>query len=187
MLVRSRNELSYPIVSKPNSSIEQVELILCSSLVPMNRLTSLLAFLLVVVDARADCFDDAASYHTVNPIVLRAIVFHESRFNPQTVNRNSNNSTDIGLAGTNSVHFNELSKYGIAPSDLLVPCKSIYVGAWMLSKKIRIHGNNWTAVGTYHSETPYYRDRYAEIIKKIVENWLGLGYFTASVTPSSPK
>ena len=149
----------------------------------MNKLkpSKIIAFLLlanICSSAAADCFDEAANYHNVNSIILRAIVFHESKFNPQTVNQNTNRSTDIGLAGTNSVHFDELAKFGVNPSDLFVPCKSIYVGAWMLSKKIRRHGNSWMAVGAYHSETPYLRDIYALKIRNIVESWIEKGYFT---------
>lgn len=145
------------------------------------KFSKLIAFLLLAIvcrSAAADCYDDAASYHSVNPIILRAIVFQESKFNPLTVNQNTNRSTDIGLAGTNSVHFDELAKFGVSPSDLFVPCKSIYVGAWMLSKKIRRHGNSWIAIGAYHSETPHLRDIYALKIRNIVEGWIEKGHYS---------
>ena len=43
--------------------------------------------LLGPLPASADCFDDAAQYHTVNPWVLRAITAQESGFNPNVKHR----------------------------------------------------------------------------------------------------
>jgi soluble lytic murein transglycosylase-like protein len=110
------------------------------------------------------CIKDAAMYHHVGEDVLRAIVWHESRGKANTVVQNANGSIDVGLAGTNSIHFNELQKKGVAPADLLDECYAIYVGAWMYSQKVYTYGNNWFAVGAYHSKTPYYNQRYQALI-----------------------
>jgi len=67
----------------------------------------------------------------------------------------------------NSVHLQELSRYGVGPADLQDQCKNIFVGAWQYRKKILKYGNSWTAVGAYHSETPAYRDRYAVDVHNI--------------------
>lgn len=77
--------------------------------------------------AKADCFNDSAAYHNVNPWILRAIVARESGFNPTIQARNTNGLVDVGHAGIISVHFEELAKYGVSRSDLLGPCKAIFV------------------------------------------------------------
>lgn len=134
-----------------------------------------LAFSVAPRCAYADCFDEAAQFHHVNPWVLRAIAAQESGFKPHTVSRNTNGSVDIGEMGTNSVHLPELARYGISRSDLLDSCKSIYVGAWRLAQKVKKYGNTWEAFGAYHSETPLYRDRYKTRIRQIIEFWTAQG------------
>lgn len=110
------------------------------------------------------CAHAAASYHRVNPAILQAIVSVESKGQAKLVSRNSNSSVDVGLAGTNSIHFQDLINKGVAPRDLLDECVSLYVGAWMYSKKIHKHGNTWYAVGAYHSETPRHNHRYQVMV-----------------------
>lgn len=110
------------------------------------------------------CIKEAASYHNVGEDILRAIVRHESRGRADTVMQNSNGSIDVGLVGTNSIHFTELQKKGVAPADLLDECYSVYVGAWMYSQKVFAYGNSWFAIGAYHSKTPYFNQRYQVLI-----------------------
>jgi soluble lytic murein transglycosylase-like protein len=141
--------------------------------------TCLAFFMLVPQPAIADCFDEAGAYHSVNPWVMRAIVFRESRFNPRTVASNKNNTSDFGLSGINSVHLPELATYGISRDDLFDPCKAIYVGAWRLRKMIKKYGNNWQAVGAYHSETVEKRDAYASIVRAILSEWARTGVMPA--------
>lgn len=123
------------------------------------------------VAATDSCLLGAANYHGVNPLILRAIIFHESRDNPSLVMKNSNGSVDVGLGGLNSIHFPELAQYGIGREQLLDGCTNIYVTAWHLAKQVRIYGNTWTAVGTYHSKTPANRDRYAAQIYAVLQRW----------------
>lgn len=117
------------------------------------------------------CLQQAASYHGVNPLILRAIIHHESRDNPNLVMKNTNGSIDVGLGGLNSVHFAELAPFGIGKEQLLDGCVNIYVTAWHLAKQVRAHGNTWTAVGTYHSNTPAKRDIYAAKIYAVLKRW----------------
>ncbi|MHA6846195.1 lytic transglycosylase domain-containing protein [Ralstonia syzygii] len=125
-------------------------------------------------NSKADCIDDAAAYHDVNPQVLRAIGYQESRLNPQARNRNRNGSEDLGMFQINSIHLPELSRYGIERQMLLDPCVSAYVAAWHLSRKIRQHGNNWRAVGAYHSESPEHNGVYARAVEGILNRKLPL-------------
>jgi soluble lytic murein transglycosylase-like protein len=110
------------------------------------------------------CVAPAAQYHKVNDQILAAILRIESRMNEKAINRNSNGSMDVGIAGTNSIHFNELARHGIAPENLLDACVATYVAAWDLSKKMARFGNNWFGIAAYHSATPYYNNRYQLLI-----------------------
>lgn len=144
----------------------------------MKRSSLLISFSMLVASstALADCYDAAATYHRVNPWVLRAIAAEESSFKADAVGRNTNGSEDVGVTQTNSVHFEELRRYGIGRNDLFDACTSIYVAGWLLQKKIRKHGNTWTAVGAYHSETPEKRDSYAKRIKRTIDAWARAGH-----------
>ena len=121
--------------------------------------------------AHADCFDEAAQYQKVNPLILRAIAWQESHNRADAVNRNANGSTDYGVMQINSVHLPTLSKYGISQSTLMEPCKNVYIAAWHLRQKMNKYGNTWAAVGAYHSESPPLRDRYAQDIAAILRRW----------------
>jgi soluble lytic murein transglycosylase-like protein len=117
------------------------------------------------------CIDQAAQYHRVNPKVLKAIVFQESSGRHWVVTKNKNNSYDFGASGINSIHLDELSKFGITATHLLDGCTNVYVGAWKYSKKVAKHGNTWAAVGAYHSETPERRDSYSAKIQSHLRTW----------------
>lgn len=121
--------------------------------------------------ARADCFDEAARYQKVNPLILRAIAWQESRNRPDAMHKNANGSTDYGLMQINSIHLTKLAAYGISSDTLMEPCKSVYIAAWHLRQKMNKYGNSWAAVGAYHSETPSLRDRYAHQIIDILTQW----------------
>ncbi len=117
------------------------------------------------------CINAAAAYHEVNPWVLKAIIFHESRGNALAINHNRDGSVDLGLGQLNSVHLPELARYGVTRELLLDGCTNTYVTAWHLAKQVRQYGNTWLAVGTYHSRTPANRDRYAAQIYRVLQSW----------------
>ena len=121
--------------------------------------------------ARADCFDEAAGYQKVNPLILRAIAWQESHNRPDALHKNANGSTDYGLMQINSIHLAILSQYGISTGTLMEPCKNVYIAAWHLRQKMNKYGNTWQAVGAYHSETPLLRDHYSKQIAGILEKW----------------
>ncbi|KFC72657.1 lytic transglycosylase domain-containing protein [Massilia sp. LC238] len=132
--------------------------------------------LLAPIPAAADCFDDAAQYHNVNPWILRAIAAVESNFNPTVVHpRNTDGSVDEGLMGINSIHAPDLARYGVSTGDMRDGCKSVYLGAWHLRNRINERGNTWQGIGTYHSKTPSKRDAYAAKIRRIIDFWIERG------------
>ncbi|RDU98277.1 lytic transglycosylase [Trinickia dinghuensis] len=118
-----------------------------------------------------NCFARAGAYQGVNPTILRAIAWFESKGNPDAVHRNADGSIDVGQAQINSVHFAELRRYGVPPGALKDACVNTYVAAWMLKQKMIRYGNTWHAIGAYHSETPSLRDQYARSIHSVLVSW----------------
>ncbi|WP_165848094.1 lytic transglycosylase domain-containing protein [Paraburkholderia lacunae] len=130
-----------------------------------------MAIALITPSARGDCFDDAAAYQQVNPLILRAIAWQESRNRPNATHLNANGSPDYGVMQINSIHLRELAHDHIDRDALMRRCKNVYIAAWHLRGKMEKCGNTWTAVGAYHSETPAERDLYAWHIAAIVRQW----------------
>jgi soluble lytic murein transglycosylase-like protein len=130
-----------------------------------------LGALLAAAPAHADCFDEAAHYQKVNPLILRAIAWQESHNRPDALHKNANGSTDYGLMQINSIHLPTLAQYGISSNTLMEPCKNVYIAAWHLRQQMNKYGNTWQAVGAYHSETPTLRDQYAQQIVAILQKW----------------
>jgi len=126
--------------------------------------------------ASADCVMDAAKYHKVNPTILLGIAIVESRLRANATNVNTNGSTDMGMMQINSIHLPELSKYGVKKDDLYDGCKNVYTGAWILRKQMDKYGNNWQAIGSYHSATPAFRDAYAKRVRNAVQWLIRSGY-----------
>lgn len=118
-----------------------------------------------------DCVTQAATYHSVSPWILRAIIQVESSFNPNALNKNNNGTVDVGIAQINSMHFKELGKYGIGQRELMNGCISSYVAAWHLRKQVVAYGNTWFAVGAYHSATPCYNQRYSGLVWNVLLKW----------------
>ncbi|TAM07303.1 MAG: lytic transglycosylase [Paraburkholderia sp.] len=118
-----------------------------------------------------DCFDKAGAYQGVNPLVLRAVAWRESKGDATAINRNANGSIDVGQLQINSIHFPELESRGIPHRALTDPCVNIFVAAWLLKQKMVRYGNTWRAIGAYHSESPHERDAYARSIQAILVSW----------------
>lgn len=91
---------------------------------------------LVASSARADCFDDAASWQHLNPPILRAIAWQESHNNADATHSNANGSVDYGVMQINSIHLREPKQYGIRRDALMVPCENMYIAAGNLRKQV---------------------------------------------------
>lgn len=128
-------------------------------------------FLCMQMPAHASCVENAATWHEVNPWILLAIASVESDFRPEVISHDSNGTQGFGLTQVNSVHLPELAKKGIAKKDLLEPCTSIYVAAWLLRKKMVKFGNTCRAIGAYHSETQKYNQIYIGKIRTALARW----------------
>jgi soluble lytic murein transglycosylase-like protein len=133
---------------------------------PGRQIISLAAMALSCGSASA-CWEEAGARYGINPYLLYAIAKTESSLNPRAVNRNKNGSYDIGLMQINSSWFPMLRKYGVDEKQLLEPCTSIHVGAWIIAQNMQRMGNSWDAVGAYNSTKPDLRLKYA---KKVYKN-----------------
>lgn len=120
---------------------------------------------------RGDCIAAAARHHRVNPKVLAALAWQESRFAADAVARNADGSTDFGAFQINSIHLPELRQHGIDQRHLFDPCLSAYVAAWHYARQVRDLGNTWAAVGAYHSRTPERQRWYANQIAGVLMRW----------------
>jgi soluble lytic murein transglycosylase-like protein len=111
----------------------------------------LLGALLCIKGAWADCFDDAARFHRVSVVLVRAIAQQESGMRANAVNTNSDGTEDIGLMQINSSWLPKLRRYGITRDTLFNGCVNGYVGAWILASNIKQFGPTWKAVGAYNA------------------------------------
>lgn len=129
------------------------------------------ALIVAAVAAHADCIDDAAARHQVDAVVLRAIGWQESRLQPAALGRNTDGSIDLGAFQINSVHLPELYRHGIDRAALADGCVSAEVAAWHYRRQVDLHGDNWLAVGAYHSRTPARAAWYANQVATILMRW----------------
>lgn len=96
----------------------------------------------------ADCFDMAGRDYKIDPDLLRAISWQESRFKIDAIGRNPVTGYGSGLMQIDSQHFNELSRYGIKPDHLLSDaCLNIYTGAYYLAQAFKKWGVSWMQSG----------------------------------------
>ncbi|QEM69307.1 lytic transglycosylase domain-containing protein [Geobacter sp. FeAm09] len=127
------------------------------------KMACLLALVVVGVarrDACSFCFDEAGEMYGINPLVLRAIAKVESNFAPETINRNSNGTFDIGLMQINTIWKPVLGEKRW--QHLGDACYNTKTGAWILATCISKYGYNWKAIGCYNSQTPGKSEVYAK-------------------------
>jgi len=108
---------------------------------------------------KADCFNKAGEWYSIDPDYLRAIAWQESRYNPAAVNTNTTKdgkpgSSDYGIMQINTVTMRGLQKEypGLNKEKLLSdPCLNIYIGAMLLRRNFNQYGTTWLAVGMYNA------------------------------------
>ncbi|EOQ4795370.1 TPA: transglycosylase SLT domain-containing protein [Escherichia coli] len=114
-------------------------------------LTICLMFINVTCKA-GDCFDLAGRDYKIDPDLLRAISWKESRYRVNAIGINPVTGYGSGLMQVYSQHFNELARYGIKPEHLTTdPCMNIYTGAYYLAIAFKKWGVSWEAVGAYNA------------------------------------
>ena len=130
----------------------------------MRLLLIIAVSLFASTSASAFCFDEAGEMYHVDPRLLWAIAKHESKFNPEAMNINSDGSVDYGLMQINSWWLKEKKISHELWSSLGEPCINVKTGAWILSQCIHQHGYTWKAVGCYNAVTQWKQERYARRI-----------------------
>lgn len=115
---------------------------------------------------KVDCIVEAAQCFQINPLLIKAIIWQESRNRQHEINRNTNNTIDVGIMQINKVHFKPLKSLGIDEALLRDnSCANVFSGTWVLKQSIERYGYTWDGIGNYHSRTPVHHDRY---VKKII-------------------
>lgn len=101
--------------------------------------------------AKAACWNDAGAKYGIDPLLLMAIGWQESRGNPNAVGPPlKDGNVALGLMQINTIHLPNLRKQGIGRRDLFNPCISVHVGAQVLRDCINKFGEIWRSVGCYY-------------------------------------
>lgn len=111
-------------------------------------------FLFIISHAvqAADCFESAGKDAGIDPDLLRAIAWQESRLHYDVIGKNPVSGYGMGLMQIDSQHLDDMKKRGI-DRELLVSdiCTNIYSGALILATVFNKWGYTWEAVGAYNA------------------------------------
>jgi soluble lytic murein transglycosylase-like protein len=102
----------------------------------------------------------AGRYYNIPPMLIKNIAIIESAGNPNAIRINENGTKDYGLMQINSIHFRQLSVWGINEDNILNPKINIFAGSWLLSQHIKERGFNLQAIGNYHSKTKLHKEKW---------------------------
>ena len=148
------------------------------ALVASSALITVATFCLGFSSAHAVCWDAAANASQVDPVLLKAIAWQESRGRPRAIGpRLPDGNRALGLMQINTIHLPQLKQYGLREADLFDPCKSQHVGARILAECIAQFGAIWRAVGCYYAgprSKAYAKQN--EYVRDVQSHYLG--YFT---------
>lgn len=109
-------------------------------------------FFLSDIAHATSCYVRAGRYYKIDPDLLLAIAWKESRLDKHAIGQNPHGGYGAGLMQVDSQHFKELKAYGITPQRLLNDsCLNIYTGAYYLAIAFRKFGRTWQAVGAYNA------------------------------------
>jgi soluble lytic murein transglycosylase-like protein len=129
-------------------------------------MTAICTLIFPIAVSASACFDQAAQRYNVSPQLLQAIAQQESGGRATALHHNPNGSRDIGLMQINSAWLPALKRHGIHEADLLDPCVSTLVAAWILSHNFARLGYTTQGLGAYNATTPWKRERYAQQVLK---------------------
>lgn len=159
-IMKASSEEKEPLNNKPQINIPRNSYDSKNIPIPMDVPTNILLpqeasakykNLLNISSQTHGCWDGAARAYKLDPWLLMAIAKVESSFNNTAINKNKNSSTDIGMMQINTIWLPTLKKFGINPQDLMNPCTSIFVGAWIMAQNIKNFGYNLDGIGAYNS------------------------------------
>lgn len=98
------------------------------------------------------CWEQAAASYNLDPLLLKAIAWQESRGWTKAVGpKLKDGNRALGVMQINTIHLPTLAKKGIRREDLFDPCINQKVGAWILADCVKKFGPKWKAVGCYYA------------------------------------
>lgn len=110
------------------------------------------ASLMLPLTASATCWDEAGRGYGIDPLLLKAIAWKESRGWTGAVGpKLPDGNRALGLMQINTIHLSDLSRFGIRREHLFDACTSQKVGARVLADCIKRFGAVWKAVGCYYA------------------------------------
>lgn len=125
---------------------------------------------------KGNLFSQAAALYHLDPDLLRAITWVESRGIATAVGpKLADGHRAWGAAQINDIHLPELVSYGVTQRDLLDPCVNLKLSAWVLANCIRAKGATWAAVGCYNagpgSANVVAQARYVRLVQHAYEGY----------------
>jgi len=149
------------------------------------RLCAASLFALCPWAAIASCWEHAAANYGLDPLLLKAIGWQESRGWSHAVGpKLPDDHQALGVMQINTVHLATLRALGIGRSDLFDPCVNQSVGAWVLADCMVQFGNTWRAVGCYYAG-PRSRNvaKQAEYVRAVMRHYEGYRSQQVSALP----
>lgn len=90
--------------------------------------------------------------HNLNPSLVGAMIFVESRFNPEVVSHKGAMGLMQIMPSTGQWVAAELGDSNLSPDDLLDPINNLKVGTWYLAYLKRLfQGNEYLALASYNA------------------------------------
>lgn len=106
--------------------------------------------LAIPISSLASCWEQVGSSYGIDPSLLKAIAWKESRGNPNAVGPVlSDGNVALGLMQINTIHLKALKQFGIERDHLFDACTSQNIGAWILADCMSRFGATWKAIGCY--------------------------------------
>jgi soluble lytic murein transglycosylase-like protein len=113
----------------------------------------IIAWLLLAAPCvQADCTDRASARFGLDADLVRAMAEQES-FNRADAAGPllPDGNRAIGKMGINTIHLPELQSHGVTRQDLYTECGSVFVGAWIFARYVKMARSVWEAVGFYNT------------------------------------
>lgn len=118
----------------------------------MLRYLLIIPLLLTAFFSQADCFERAGRDYHIDPDLLRAIAWVESKGNINALGKKPTQGIGLGYMQIDSHNFDHLAQFSITPELLMHDgCMNIYTGAYYLATAFKRWGANWDAVGAYNA------------------------------------
>jgi hypothetical protein len=108
---------------------------------------------LFINDVPIECVNQAAIvYHIPATLLISVLKVEGGRAG--MAKKNTNGTYDYGPMQINSVWLNSVRPYGFSKERIQFDaCTNMWVGAWILSKKIAESPSLWRGIANYHSYT----------------------------------